>query len=229
MTSTLTRTTSTREHEGEDGEHKDDEHADEDHEHEDDEHDDHGHEDEHGHAHDGDDPHFWTDPARMSLAVDGIADYLIANVDGVDADVIRANADAYIAELDALDAEVEEVLAGVESRVIITNHDSFGYFADRYGFEVAGTVIPSGSTVDGTSAQQLAELTDLIQDEGVVAIFAETTVSDELAQTLASEVGSDVSVVELYTGSLGDADSDGATYIAMIRANAERIAAALGA
>jgi ABC-type Zn uptake system ZnuABC Zn-binding protein ZnuA len=222
-----------------DDEHGDEEHSDEDHddhedeEHSDEDHDEHGDEDhdEHeGHDHSGDDPHFFTDPARMAVAADGIADFLIANVDGVDADALRASADAYIAELNELDAEVSEILSSLtdEQRVLVTNHEVFGYFADNYGFEVVGSVIPSGTTADGANAQALAELAEVISAEGVPAIFADTSSSDELVQTLADEVG-DIEVVELFSESLGDADSDGGTYIDMVRANANRIAGALGA
>ena len=164
----------------------------------------------------------------MATAAEGIADFLIETVDGVDAEAIRANADAYIGELEALDAEVAEMVAGLseDQRVLVTNHEVFGYFADNYGFEVVGTVIPSGSTADGTSAAALVELVEEIEEEGVPAIFADTSSSDELAQTLADEVG-DIAVVELFSESLGDADSDGATYIDMVRSNATNIVDAL--
>jgi zinc/manganese transport system substrate-binding protein len=193
-------------------------------------HDDHDdHDDDGDHDHSGEDPHFFTDPARMAAAVDGIAAFLIANVEGIDADIVTEAAEAYHEDLEALDAEVAALVAGIpaENRVLITNHEVFGYFADRYGFEVAGAIIPSGSTIDGTSAGDLAELAELITDEGVSAIFADVSASDQLAQTLADEVGGDIQVVELFTESLGDSDSDGATYIDMVRANATRIAEAL--
>ena len=195
-----------------------------------DDHDDHeGHDDHSGHDHSGEDPHFFTDPARMAAAVDGIAAFLIANVEGIDANIVTEAAEAYHGELEALDAEVEALVADIpaENRVLITNHEVFGYFADRYGFEVAGAIIPSGSTLDGTSAGDLAELAELITDEGVPAIFSDVSASDQLAQTLADEVGGDVQVVELFTESLGDSDSEGATYIDMVRTNATRIAEAL--
>ena len=218
------------EHEDEDEHGHDDEEGEEHDDHEEgEEHEEHEeHEDEHGHAHDGADPHFFTDPARMATAAEGIADFLIETVDGVDAEAIRANADAYIGELEALDAEVAEMVAGLseDQRVLVTNHEVFGYFADNYGFEVVGTVIPSGSTADGTSAAALVELVEEIEEEGVPAIFADTSSSDELAQTLADEVG-DIAVVELFSESLGDADSDGATYIDMVRSNATNIVDAL--
>ena len=208
-------------------EEEEDSHDDEEEE-EEDGHDDEEEEDGHGHEDDGADPHFFTDPARVALAADGLVDFLSANVEGVDADTLAANAESYIGELEALDAEVEALVDGIpeDQRVLITNHEVFGYFADNYGFEVAGTIIPSGSTNDGASGQDLAELAELIDFEGVAAIFAETSSPDTLANTLADEVG-DISVVELFSESLGDADSDGATYIAMVRTNAERIAEAL--
>ena len=165
----------------------------------------------------------------MAAAVDDIAAFLIANVEGIDAAIVTEAAEAYHADLEALDAEVAALVAGIpaENRVLITNHEVFGYFADRYGFEVAGAIIPGGSTIDGTSAGDLAELAELIIDEGVFAVLADVSASDQLAQTLADEVGGDIQVVELFTESLGDSDSDGATYIDMVRANATRIAEAL--
>ena len=209
--------------EDEDGDVHDDEDEDED------GHDDDEDEDGHGHEDDGVDPHFFTDPARVALAADGIADFLIENVDGIDADTVRANTDAYVAELNALDEELSVAFADLsdEQRVLVTNHEVFGYFADRYDFEVVGTVIPSGST-NGADAQALAELAEIIEDEGVPAIFADTSSSDELAQTLADEVG-DIDVIELFSESLGDESSGGATYVEMVGTNADRILAALAA
>lgn len=214
------------------GGHDQDEHeGDEDHDdHEgDDEHEGEDHDEHEGHDHEGADPHFFTDPARMALAVPAIADFLIDNVDGLDTAAVEAAAAAYAEELADLDAEVASLMDGIpaESRILVTNHEVFGYYADRYGFEVVGTIIPSGSTLDGTGAGGLAELAETIEAEGVPAIFSDTSSSDQLAQTLADEVG-EVAVVELYTESLGDAGSDGATYVSMIRSNSERIAAALG-
>lgn len=193
------------------------------------EHDDEEEGDEHGHEEGGADPHFFTDPVRMADAVEGITAFLIETVDGLDVEAVQANADAYVAELVALDAEVTETLAGLsdEQRVLITNHEVFGYFAEQYDFEVVGTVIPSGSTVDGASGGALAELAEEIEHEGVPAIFSDVSASDQLISALADEVG-EVDVVELYTESLGEEGSEGATYIEMVRANANRISAALG-
>ena len=206
-----------------DEEHADDEHGDE--EHADDE---HGDEEHSGHAHEGEDPHFFTDPSQMVLAANGIVSFLIDNVDGIDVDALNASSSTYIAQLEALDAEVEALLEAVptERRVLVTNHEVFGYFAERYGVEVAGTIIPGGSSADGADAQALAALAELIEHEGVPAIFADTSASGELAATLADEVG-EIAVVELFSESLGTEGTDGATYLDMVRTNAERIADAL--
>ena len=192
-------------------------------------HDDEEEGDEHGHEEGGADPHFFTDPVRMAVAVEGITAFLLETVDGLDAEAVQANADAYVAELGALDAEITEIFGDLsnEQRVLITNHEVFGYFADQYDFEVVGTVIPSGSTLEGTSGGALAELAEEIEHEGVPAIFSDVSASDELINALAGEVG-EVEVIELFTESLGDADSEGATYIDMLRTNAIRMADALG-
>ncbi len=184
--------------------------------------------DEHDEAGHSVDPHFFTDPSRMADAVNGIVAFLDTEVDGLDSEALNAAGDEYLAELADVDAEVEQLLAVIpeEQRTLLTNHEVFGYFADRYGFEVVGAVLPGGSTVESASAGELAELAELIESEGVSAIFADTSSSSALADTLAAEVG-DVAVVELYSESLGEVDSDGATYVEMIRTNANRIAGAL--
>lgn len=215
------------------GEHgHDDEHADDDKEHSDDgehadgeEHSDDGDED---HDHDGVDPHFFTDPERMADAVDGIVEFLLSEVDGLDAAALESSAAEYVGELESVDAEVVALVDGLapESRVLVTNHEVFGYFAERYDFEVVGTVVPGGATTDAASAGELAELADTLNDEGVTAIFADTSSSDDLVEALAGEVG-DVEIVELFSESLGAPNSGGSTYLDMIRVNAERITAAL--
>ena len=101
----------------------------------------------------GVDPHFFTDPASMADAAAGIADHLVVSVPVLDTDVVRRRVDAYLRELRELDDEVEATLAPIpdEHRVLVTNHDVFGYFADRYGFEVVGVVVPGGGTSGGVS------------------------------------------------------------------------------
>lgn len=179
--------------------------------------------------HDGADPHFAQDPARMAVAVQAIGDFLAETISGIDADALRASTADYVQELETLDADIESALSTIvgDERVLVTNHDAFGYFADRYDFEVIGTVIPTGSTADGASAGQLARLAATVRENGVPAIFAENTTSSDLADTLAAEVGQDVVVVELFSDSLGEPGSGAETYAEMMRTNAELIVQAL--
>jgi zinc/manganese transport system substrate-binding protein len=134
------------------------------------------------------------------------------------------------ASLTELDGQVREILDTVpdDRRVLITDHDAFGYLAAAYGFEIAGVVIPGGSTMAETSSQELAALVDVVDDEGVDAVFSNATLSSGLVDALTREVGSSVEVVELFVDSLGPEGSGADTYSGMMLTNAERIAAALG-
>jgi zinc/manganese transport system substrate-binding protein len=176
------------------------------------------------------DPHFFTDPRRVATAAQAIADFLADEVPALDTDELGTQASAYVDELAALDAEMKETLAAVpaDRRKLVTNHEVFGYFAQRYGFEVIGAVIPTGTTQAAPSAGELDELAHTIEEAGVPAIFAETSSPTRLADSLADEVG-EVQVVELYTESLGPDGSAGDTYAGMMRSDAEQIADALSA
>ena len=191
-------------------------------------HDDHDEEGHEGHDHGGIDPHFFTDPARMADVVEALTAYLAQNFPTIDQDALLASSNAYLGELAGLDAEVEGMLSSIpeESRELITNHSVFAYFADRYGFTVLGSIIPSSSTLDSASAKDITDLVSVIRDENVSAIFADAASSDTLAQVLAEEAG-DIKVVSLFTESLGEAGSMGATYLDMVRTNAELIAEGL--
>jgi zinc/manganese transport system substrate-binding protein len=189
----------------------------------------HAHAGEHDHDGEDEDPHVFTDPARMAVAVSALAEVLAEEVPALDTDAFRDRAAAYVAALEALDAEVEALLAPIpaERRLLVTNHAVLGYFADRYGFEVLGTVIPSLSTLAEPSAGELDDLADLIRAAGVPAVFVERSSPTRLAEALAAE-GADVAVVELDTESLGEPGTEAGTYLGMVRSNARAIAAALG-
>lgn len=179
---------------------------------------------------DGDDPHVFTDPVLMRDAVDAIAEFIAANVDGLDDDALLAGAVSYKADLAALDGEIRELVDPIAAtrRVLVTNHEVFGRFAARYGFEVIGAIHESTSTLGEPSAADLAALAAIVRRTGVPAVFTETSSSGRLAEALAREAGREVEVVELFAESLGDADSEAGTYIEMLRTNAQRIAEALG-
>lgn len=180
--------------------------------------------DHNGHS---DDPHIWMDPLRMSDAARLIA----GTLSDIDADVDwSVRADAYAGELEAAFHEIEEILSTIPAadRVLITNHDSIGYFADRFGFEVVGTVIPGGSTLADPGSGALADLVRLMRERGIGVVFAETTQPNALAEAVAAELGTEARVVELYTDSLGEPGSEADTLIGMLLTNARLIAGALG-
>lgn len=179
-----------------------------------------------GHDHGSCDPHIWMDPRRVADAAAIIASELADLDPTID---WAAKADAYQVELDALDAEIDDILSVVpdEHRVLVTSHRSFGYFADRYGFETIGVIVPGGATLAEPSSEELSDLVAAMRDAGVRVIFTETILPATLAEALADEFGGDVEVVELYTGSLGEPGSGADTLVGMLRTNAQRIAAAL--
>ncbi len=173
------------------------------------------------------DPHFWFDPVRVQLAVTQIAERLAA-LDPDGAEQYRANASAYNAQLDELHAWIQGQVAQVppERRLLVTSHETLGYFSERYGFEVVGTVIAGVTTEREPSAQELGELVSVIREHNAPAIFTENVVSDQLARQIADEAG--ISVVRsLYSESLGESGSGADTYIGMVRANVEVIVEAL--
>jgi zinc/manganese transport system substrate-binding protein len=176
----------------------------------------------------GVDPHFFTDPARTADAAEALAGVLAAEVPSLDDEAFRDDAAAYVAGLRQLDAEVEATLAVVppDRRTLVTTHDVLGYLADRYGFEVIGTVVDSPTTQAAASGRAIDELAAAVEEAGAPAVFADASAPDDLADALADEVGG-MSVVELYTESLGEAGSGADTYEGMVRTNADRIAGAL--
>jgi zinc/manganese transport system substrate-binding protein len=181
------------------------------------------------HFADGDDdfdPHVWLDPVRMAEAARLIAGRLAEALPGVD---WASRADAYAAELEAAHGRIDALLAAVpqDRRLLVTNHDALGYFADRYGFEVVGVVIPGGSTLAEPGSEELARLVATIDALGIGAIFAETTEPADLARAISADADHPVEVVLLHTGSLGDPGTPADTLIGMLEENARLIAEAL--
>lgn len=166
------------------------------------------------------DPHVWFDPVRMARAVGLIRDGLVG-VAPASAPAIDAAAARLVAELAALDEEVADILSVIppERRLLVVSHDFLRYFADRYRFEVVGSVIPGGSTVAESSAGRIAELADTITERRVAAVFAEGTEPVDLAEALAAESGG-IPVVLL----MSDALPPGGSYIDLIRTDATLIA-----
>ena len=184
-----------------------------------------GEEDHEGHGHGQYDPHFWFDPLRVKVVVNDIAARLsVIDPDG--RDMYAANAAAYGAQLDELHAWTQEQVSAIpdENKLLVTSHESLGYFAVVYDFEVVGVILSTTTEVEPSPAD-MAELVHEIEEAGVSVIFGETTVSERLAEAIAAESGAEV--VRLYSGSLGTEGSGAETYLDMVRLNVERIVEAL--
>jgi ABC-type Zn uptake system ZnuABC Zn-binding protein ZnuA/ABC-type Mn2+/Zn2+ transport system permease subunit len=166
------------------------------------------------------DPHWWHDPRNAKFAVREIAQRLTL-VDPKHKAQFTRNAGAYIAKLLLLDGEIARCMDSVPTarRKLVTDHDAFGYFADRYGIDVVGAVIPSQTTQAQPSAKDLSALAALIEREGVEAIFPESSLSAKVAEAIAAQTGASAEHA-LYGDTLGPAGSDGATYLRMEAANA---------
>ncbi len=175
------------------------------------------------HHHEEGDPHYWLDPISVVKYVENIRDGLI-QLDPPGKDIYTQNADSYINRLKELDGYIREQTNTIptEKRLIVTNHESFGYFADRYGFKIIGTIIPSVTTGAAPSAQQLARLVDHIKAAGASAIFLETGTNPQLAEQISKETGIRV-VTDLFTHSITPPDGKAPTYIDMMKYNTHTI------
>lgn len=173
------------------------------------------------------DPHFWLDPTKVIAYVENIRSGLI-QADPAGQAEYTANATIYVQSLNELDrwiaGQIETIPPG--RRLIVTNHESFGYFADRYGLQIAGVVLPGASSLAAPSAGQLAALVQAIRSTGAPAIFLETGASPELAEQVAEETGIQV-ITGLYTHSLSPDDGPAPSYLKMMRYNTQLIVNAL--
>ena len=197
-----------------------DDHADED-DHGHDDEDDHGHDEEdghHGHDHGSVDPHFWMDIDFVIEAVEAIRAQL-ARLDPAGADDYRERADAYAAELRALDGEIADTLADLpeERRYLVTFHDAYGYFAERYGLTILGFVVEGPE--EEPAAGAIAELVERIEALDVPFIFTEPQFSARPIEQVARDSGAAVRTIP--SGSLAE---EYPSYVEFLRAIARGIA-----
>lgn len=173
------------------------------------------------------DPHVWQNPLNVKVMVENIAGALSAK-DPANEAGYRDRAAAYLQRLDEVDREIAALIESIppENRKMVTNHDAFGYFIERYGLRFVGAVIPSLSTQAEPSAKDIATLQDLIKRENVKAIFAESSLDPKIASQVAKDTGVKI-VDDLYGDSLGEPGSGAETVDGMLLANARKIAEAL--
>ena len=174
----------------------------------------------------GADPHTWTDPNNVITWVHNIQ-HTLSKLDPDNAILYETNAEEYEGDLIALNIWIKEQVDQIPpaSRQIITDHLQFAYFAEAYGFNQLGAIIPGYSTMAESSAQELAALEDAIKEFGVQAIFVGNTVNPNLAERIAEDTG--IQIVFLYTGSLTEEGGEADTYLDYVRYNVSVIVNAL--
>ncbi|MEU7883547.1 metal ABC transporter substrate-binding protein [Microbispora bryophytorum] len=176
------------------------------------------------------DPHIWHNPLNVKTMAATI-EKAFAAADPRDTAAYEANRAAYDAKLDALDGEISKKIESIpaDRRKLVTNHDAFGYYLDRYKLTFVGSIIPSFDTSAELSAKQVADLVAEIKATGVVAIFSEASLPPKTAEAVGREAG--VTVVAgqdaLYGDSLSPEGSAGATYLQMEEHNTDTIVNAL--
>jgi manganese/zinc/iron transport system substrate-binding protein len=176
------------------------------------------------------DPHIWFDVTLWQQAAQRVKDELSAFDPGSDA-TYQANLDAYLAQLDELNQYATDQIASIPEgqRVLITAHDAFGYFGERYGIEVLG--LQGTSTATEATAGDIQALAELIAERKIPAIFVESSVPPatiEAVQAAVRDRGFDVAIGgQLFSDAMGAADTPEGTYIGMVRHNVDTVVGAL--
>jgi ABC-type Zn uptake system ZnuABC Zn-binding protein ZnuA/ABC-type Mn2+/Zn2+ transport system permease subunit len=170
------------------------------------------------------DPHWWHDPVNVGAATNEI-EAALTDLDPSGKRAFSANADAFRTEIDSLDRSIARCFEAIPAaqRKLVTDHDALGYFANRYDIEVVGAVIPALTTAAQPSAGDLAELEQTIEDENVRAVFPENAYSPQLAEAVARDTGASTEY-SLYGDSLAPEGSSAATWVGMMKENANSMA-----
>jgi zinc transport system substrate-binding protein len=171
------------------------------------------------------DPHVWLDPVLMARLVDEVTAAL-ERVDPAHTRTYRRRGAEYVDALGALDAEYRAGLVECDRRVLVTAHSAFGWLARRYDLHEEG--IAGISPEAEPDPRRLAELTDLVEREGVTTVFTEELVSPKVARTLAREAGVRTEVLSTLEGLTTREQRRGATYLSVMRQNLEKLRRALG-
>lgn len=170
------------------------------------------------------DPHVWVSPAKYKQEAENIFKEL-STLDAANKDYYRANYEKLAKELDELDHDYRQAAAGFKNKVFIVSHAAFGYLAAEYGltqYAIRG-VTPQSEP----SPAKLAELTEICRENNIKYIFFESLVSPKLSQTLASEVGAEVLVLNTGQGISEEEIKQGENYITIMYDNLENLEKAL--
>jgi zinc/manganese transport system substrate-binding protein len=176
------------------------------------------------------DPHIWHDPGNAEIMVRNI-EKAFAAADPGDGATYERNLAQYTANLRQLDADIQHKIDQLpaDNRKIVTNHDAFGYYLDRYRLQFVGSIIPSFDTSAELSAQDIDEIVAKIRQTGTRAVFSESSLPPKTAEAIARQAGVKVVAGDdaLYGDTLGPAGSAGDTYLKMEEHNTDVIVQAL--
>jgi ABC-type Mn2+/Zn2+ transport system ATPase subunit/ABC-type Zn uptake system ZnuABC Zn-binding protein ZnuA len=171
------------------------------------------------------DPHAWMDASNGMVYIKNIRDALISN-DPDNQDFYNENYELYNQELKELDAYILSSIKAIpeQKRILVTSHDAFAYYGKRYGLEL--NALKGISTEAEIQMSDMVRVKNRIRDSGVPAIFVESTIDPKVIQQIAQDNNIKVGG-ELFADSLGDEDSEGPTYITMLKHNTDVIVNAL--
>jgi zinc transport system substrate-binding protein len=144
------------------------------------------------HAHDGTDPHAWLDPVNAALWLDAIAAEL-SRVDPDHAEAYAANASAARATLASQQADIAERMGGLSGEFVVF-HDAYHYFEARFGIEAAGAISLSDASAPGPA--RVAEIRDLVADEGISCVFVEPQFNRGLVDAVFEGTGVRIGVID---------------------------------
>lgn len=185
---------------------------------EEEDHDAHDHESEDSHeGHDHTyDPHVWTDPVLAIQEVETIRDDLIAKFPEQKA-TFTENAAAYIERLSALDEAYQAALKDATQRTFVTQHAAFGYLARQY--DLVEESISGISPDQEPTPSRLAELKEYVEEKQVKVIYFEENASSKVAETLASETGVELAVLNPLESLTQEQMDNGETYLSVMEDN----------
>jgi manganese/iron transport system substrate-binding protein len=166
-------------------------------------------------------PHAWMSPQNALIYVDNIRDAFVEH-DPANAETYKANAEAYKAKItaviDPIRAELDKIPE--DKRWLVSSEGAFSYLARDFGLKEL-YLWPINADQQGTP-QQVRKVIDAVRENGIVAVFSESTISDKPARQVARETGAHYGGV-LYVDSLSEADGPVPTYLDLLRVTADTI------
>lgn len=172
-------------------------------------------------------PHLWMNPILTLKYAEIVADTLAERYPQ-SATAFRANYDKFATQIGSLDQAIFSATATipVDQRKLLTYHDSFAYFAPRYGMTVIGAA--ELSNFQEPSATEIAGLIEQVKSSSVRAIFGSEVFPSRVLEQVARETGAQF-VDDLSDDELpGEPGSERHSYIGMMAENVETMTAALG-